>query len=586
MLVNLEINNLAVIEQAELQLRPGLNVLTGETGAGKSILLDAIGLTLGARASADLVRSEARQARVDGLFALDEGQGVYRLLEEQQLQEETEGQLLLSREISAQGRSVARVNSRLAPVGLLRDLGRWLVDMHGQGQHQSLLQPATQMNLLDSYAGAEAGGVAREVSSGHRRIQELREHLDNLESQERERLRLQEVYRHQVEEIDGAGVIAGEEVELQREQKILQHKEQLFSLVNDTYQRLYAGEYSALDQVGTSRGDLQQAAHMDQRLEGLLEELEGVVAALEEVGRLLADYRYQLELNPDRLEQLEERLQLLQDLRRKYGRDMEQVLAYREWAAGELEKLQHQDMERDQLQEELNRSEEQLREQARELSRQRREAGCRLEEAVARELHELNMGEMRLGVSFHPHEAGLELPGAGGEPLYCRRGGLEEVVLVLAANPGEEERPLARVASGGELSRVMLALKTVLDQADPVPTLVFDEIDAGVGGKAAQAVAERMACLGGSRQVLCVTHLPQLASMADAHFRIDKEVREGRTYTRVEELDQEGRVQELARMLGGARVTTAVEGHAREMLRLATQTRNKLRQQRSGDRQG
>jgi len=577
-LLELEIENLALIEKLQLALAPGLNILTGETGAGKSILIDAIGLVLGARGSTDYIRAGAEQARVTALFQLPPLPDLKASLEEAGIELDENSQLLISRELSASGKSTCRINGRLASVSLLRSLGQQLVDIHGQHEHQSLLRPENHITYLDSYGDAELTGLRQAFQDCYHTYRSLQKRLAKLEEEAKETARKLDFYSFQRAEIAAANLQRGEEEELLTQREILKHTERLFQLCGDSYRVLYEDDWggqSVLDSMGQVVGWLQQAAAIDPRLGPICEGLESISFQVEEIAREIRSYRDNLELNPGSLEEVEERLYVLSELKRKYGKSIEEILDYYNWLQREIEALEQYTVNKQELEEKYAASKKKLADYALKLSRARHKLACQLEREVMRELAYLGMEKTIFSVAISQQEdgEGIEL---GGKRVAITEEGIDQVEFLLAPNPGEPPKPLARIASGGELSRIMLALKSVLAASDTVPTLIFDEIDAGIGGRTAQAVAERLAALGRTRQVLCVTHLPQIASMADSHYQIKKDVVAGRTYTRVKPLAEDEQVEELARMQGGARVTETTRQHAREMLRLAAKYKEQL----------
>lgn len=578
MLLELEIENLALIEELHLAFAPGLNILTGETGAGKSILIDAIGLILGARASTDFIRSGAHQARVTALFQLPELPALEEALQEAGIELDENRQLLVSRELNTTGKSICRINGRLASVSLLRSLGQQLVDIHGQHEHQSLLRPENHITYLDNYGDAELIRLRQLVEDRYRTYCSLQKKLANLDEEAKECAQKLDFYSFQRAEIAAARLQPGEEEKLLAQRDILKHTERLFQLCGDSYRVLYEdelGRNSVLDSLGQVIGWLQQAAAIDTQLKPICEGIESISFQLEEIVREIRSYRDNLELNPGSLEEVEERLYVIGELKRKYGNSIEKILSYYDWVEKELEALRQHTVNKTKLEEKYTAIKKELSQYARELSRMRQALAKELEIDIKRELTYLGMEKTIFSVSISQKEDnnGIAL---GEKKVTITKNGIDQVEFLLAPNPGEPLKSLSRIASGGELSRIMLALKSVLSTIDTVPTMVFDEIDAGIGGRTAQAVAERLAALGRTRQVLCVTHLPQIATMADSHYRIKKEVVKGRTYTRVTRLEEGEQVEELARMQGGARVTETTRKHAQEMLRMAAKYKKQL----------
>ncbi|NLP17796.1 MAG: DNA repair protein RecN [Firmicutes bacterium] len=571
MLLELEVNNIAVIEELHLSMSPGLNILTGETGAGKSILIDAIGLVLGERASFHYLRTGAEQASVTALFQLPDEPYVLKAFREFGVQIDDGRQLVLCRELNATGKSTCRINGRLSTVSMLRSLGQLLVDIHGQHEHQSLLHPKNHISYLDNYGGPELVKLRELVEDRYKTYRSLQKQLNALKEKARERAQKLDLYSFQAQEIASAGLEVGEEEELLARRDVLKHREKLLQLTQDSYQALYGNEPiggSVLDQLGQIVDWLEQAAAVDDHFKGMAKDLESMSYQIEEITRDLRAYRDTLDLNPDTLMEVEDRLYAIGELKRKYGDNIKEILQYQAWAEKEVEKLQESTASRMELVEKQEKIKIELAEYAQTLSKERHKLAAKLEDEVRAELAYLGMEKTVFIVSISQQEAddGILLD---GKKMAVGNNGIDRIEFLLAPNPGEEPKPLSRIASGGELSRIMLALKSILASVDTIPTMIFDEIDAGIGGRSAQAVAERLATLSKIRQVLCVTHLPQIAAMADSHWRIAKEVEKGRTFTKLTPLGPADQVEELARMLGGARVTGTTKEHSREMLSLA-----------------
>jgi DNA repair protein RecN (Recombination protein N) len=577
MLSELRIRNLAIIDHLDLAFAPGFNVLTGETGAGKSIIIDAVNLLLGDRASQEVVRAGAERTEVEGTFQLDPGVAarVGPLLAEHDLEGDQPDVLVLGREVRANGRSVARINGRSVTTALLSDVAGLLVDVHGQGEHLSLLREREHLGLLDRYAGLgeQAAGLAEVV----RRARAVRRELESLRQDERERARRIDLLTYQVEEIRSARLKPDEEAELDAERRRLANAEQLASLSNEAAMLLSGGDDEqpgALDAVGSAEQAMTRLARIDPVAAALAEQLGEVSALLDDLARELVNYRDAIEFNPRRLQQVEERVQLIHSLQRKYGDTIEEVIAYAERSAAELERISHAEERIAGLEGEEAGLLAQIGQMGAELSAVRRAAAEQMARAIEVELGDLQMARARFAVDIQwtPDAGGAVVDEPGGARVGLPAGryafdaaGLDTVAFLVSANPGEPLRPLARVASGGETSRLMLALKTVLGRADETPTLIFDEIDQGIGGRVGGTVGRKLWGLtvrnGGARsamrgasairhQVLCITHLPQLAAYGDAHFHVAKHPTGDRTITEVRALEGDTRVVELARMLG------------------------------------
>ncbi len=578
----LHIRNFAIIDTLDLMFEPGFNILTGETGAGKSILVDAMLVMLGGRADMSMIRSGANSARVEGMFVLPPliQSALRPLLEREGLEGESPEILWLARELRSSGRTVARVNGRVVSVSILREVAEGLVDVHGQSEHLSLLRVREHLDLLDRFAGLEE--LRAEVSRVAHEIFELRRELASLMTDERERMQRIDLLKFQVEEIKAANLRPGEQEELEAELVRLSNAQQLMNLASGILARLDEGEDvvpSVLDMLGRSQRDMTALVRIDQTLSPHLSALDDIVYQAEDLVRVLRDYVATIEFNPRRQAAVEERLILLRRLERKYGGDLSDVLAYAEKASQELRQLERRDERLAELEEEERSLVASLVELAVELSTRRQEAAAKLAAAVEEELADLRMTGAHFGVAFRWREEAGGLPLS--EPLPGRvvvtrdhvlrpeegvvhqphfdLTGIDQVEFLIAPNVGEGLKPLARIASGGEMSRLMLALKTVLARADRTPTLIFDEIDQGIGGRIGAIVGTKLWQLTGVKragdlqhQVLCITHLPQLASFGDVHFQVSKTVLEGRTVTRVRRLEGQERVYELAQMLGAS----------------------------------
>ncbi|MGE5576369.1 MAG: DNA repair protein RecN [Syntrophothermus sp.] len=588
MLRELHIENFALVDRLDLAFSEGFNVLTGETGAGKSIIIDAVSMLLGGRASVDYIRSGAETARIDGAFDLSPGAPVWQMLLELGLIDEpgepagaagttVEDTLILSREISRTGKSRCRVNGRAVTLQVFSDLGRDLVDLHGQHEHQSLLMTSRHLFYLDAFGGQSLADLKARVADLHRRFRDLNREIRDLEQNEAERARREDLLRFQHQEISSARLSEGEEEELVRQRLILQNGEKLLAQVQRAYQALYDGgeTAAALDQVAVAQESLAEMTRVDPSLAPSQEMLQTALFQIEEVARILGGYRERIETDPERLAEVEERLDLINRLKRKYGGTVAEILAFGRKVALELESLTNSDQRRQELQVELQAVAGDLAQAALKLSGERRRLAGELEKKVEAELADLNMAKTRFVISLErePDPEGLEVE---GQRLRVGANGIDQVEFLFSANPGEAPRPLAKIASGGEMSRVMLALKGLMAQADQIPTLIFDEIDTGISGRTAQAVAEKLCRLAKQRQVISVTHLPQIASMATTHFFIEKSQEQERTLTHVRPLAEEERVEELARLLGGAQVTGTTLQHAREMIQQANAVRQKI----------
>jgi DNA repair protein RecN (Recombination protein N) len=548
MLTELSVENFALVERVRLRFGAGLNLLTGETGAGKSILLDALGMVLGERTSSDSVRHGADKARVEAVFSVAEGDPRLAPALESTGIEPEEGLLILSRELGASGKSSARINGRAVTVAVLKSIGDALVDIHGQHEHQSLMQVERHVDLLDAWCGGELPTLKEAVVTAWEAFATARSEREALLREARERARNLDLYSFQRDEIDAAALIPGEEEELQAEKLRLGSAERLHGAASAAYSALQGG---ALDGLSQAVREIERALKFDEALSPLLEALNSALYAADDAMREVRSYRDSVEFNPARLSQIEDRLDLLKSLKRKYGEDVAAVLAYRAEIGQKLETLENAEERLSALEALEKTAFAQVEKSAALLTQARKKAAEPFAKGIQNELKDLAMAATRFAVSVEPRE-----PGPGGA---------DAVEFLISPNPGEPLKPLAKIASGGELSRVMLALKSVMSKHVAPPTLVFDEIDTGIGGRTATTLAQKLHTLGQAAQTLCITHLPQIAARGDVHFFIEKRTEKGRTTVSVLPLEGEARVQELARMLGGNSSETVL-AHAREML--------------------
>ena len=566
MLSELRLKNLAVIEAVTVSLGPGLNAVTGETGAGKSIVVDAILLVMGARAQPDLVRTGTDSAVIEAVFELEPDSPAAAVLEEAG-HPAREGVLVIKREISRAGRHRVFVNDSPATVALLERLGETLVELHGQHEHQRLMEASRQLDLLDRYAGTEeararVGGLVDEWEAA-------RDELRRIRGEAREGQRQEDLLRFQLSEIDAVRLREGEEEELRAERRRLQHAERIAAGLVEVTALLYDDERSAAARLRRAGTLLRELAGYDPELGAPAEALGEAEAYLEEaIGRARA-MRDRAPFEPDRLAEIDERLDAITRLKRKYGETAEAVGGYRAQIAATLDRLERHDEVVTDLEGRLARAEEAAGQAALQLADARTTAAGRMERQVQKELRGLGMKHARFRIGLRRESAGEGDLAAGPVRWRVGRRGVDQVEMAFSANPGEDLRPLAKVVSGGELSRTMLAVRAVLSAAGEVPTMVFDEVDAGIGGRVAEVVGQKLGQIAGGRQVLCVTHLAPIAVYADHHLRVDKTASRTATRTTVTALDGAARVEELARMLGGERVTEATRRAARELLRAA-----------------
>lgn len=551
MLLNLSIKNYALIEELRVELSPELNIFTGETGAGKSIIIDSIGLLLGDRASSQNVRKGASRCFISGEFDCSKVEPLRSFLKEAGLGEESDGTLIIRREIEADGKSRAFVNDRPVSLATLTAIGEYLVDVHGQHDHQSLFKISAQRELIDRFGGHE--DLLARVSEMFTRWKALTAERDSRQLSEAERQRLIDLYSFQVNEIDNARLLAGEEEEIERDLPKLKNAEKLGGLAGEIYQLLYGAEGAVLEKLGKVQRLLENITSLSGSLGETAENLKSASFQLEEASREIEDFKDGLRADPEALNNLLERRDLIARLRKKYGATVTDVLAYRDKTAGELSLLLKSDQSRQELEKDIEKARQELTDQCNKLSAARKKAAEKLSKGVEKELTDLGMKKARLAVAL----------AAEAEPTST---GIDRVEFMFSANAGEDVKPLKAIASGGETSRVMLAIKTVLAKADRVPVLIFDEIDAGIGGPMGQTVGKKLRELARHRQLLCITHLPQIAAFGSRHLAVAKETVKGRTMTQVRLLSAPERLEEVARMLSGEEITPTARKHASELI--------------------
>jgi DNA repair protein RecN (Recombination protein N) len=575
MLESLSIRNYAIIDELTVRFSGGLNVITGETGAGKSIIVDALELVLGARSSTDMIRAGAESMAVAGVFAVEPG-----FPRESLACEPEEGMLILRREIRSDGGGRSYVNDRPVTLRALRDIGDRLVDLHGQHDHQSLLAVPEHVRFLDGFGGLEQ--LARETAelySGYTAALDAVASLrDRIEFGRRDR----ELHRFQIGEIEAAALSPNEDAELEQRILTLSRAADLKSLGFHAFQELSERDGAFEERLGGLAGRVRELSRYDERLAPLLAELEGIIAGVGELAHEFRSYGERIEDDPAKLAELESSLAQIEKLKKKYGPTLDDVFVYHRKITGETEGAEHLECELAESEADLAALRSRLLASALLLSRKRRETAPLLAKEVEAHLAELGMSGARLVVEFTPLEGGRRIE-TDGSAASVGRNGLDRVEFLIAANPGEPPRPLVKVASGGEMSRIMLALKLTLSGVDSVPTMVFDEIDSGVSGRVAEAVGKKLGKLAETRQTLVITHLPQIAVMADCHFSARKCIEDGRARTNLVLLDRPQREEELASLLSGGTVTGTALAHAREMMKVAP---TKQRMPKNGDREG
>jgi DNA repair protein RecN (Recombination protein N) len=551
MLQFLNISNIALIDELQVEFEPGLNLLTGETGSGKSIIVDALGVLIGGRFTSDLLKSGADRGFIEALFVVNPNRDLELLLENAGLAFDQE--LIIRRELSAAGRNKIFINNQLATQSLLRDLREFLVDIHGQGDQQTLFNPRTHLELLDSFA--LSNGLRGEVADAHQHFTAVQRELDVLRRDDAEKFQLVDTLKFQIDELERAQLTIGEDERLEEERRRLSNVEKLTELSQSSYARIYEDDDAALARVRQTVKDVGELAEYESSFRDYLEVLENARAVLEDLSFSLRDFTDKLEFSPARLAQIEDRLAELSRLKRKYGGSVEAALEHLARSQDRLRQIETSDEREQQISAELDAARTRYLDRAGKLHRHRVRAAKQFEKSVEKCIAELAMEHARFQVQV------LE----DSEPAGPK--GTDHVEFYFSANAGEDLKPLARVASGGEASRLMLVLKTVANATEFPRTIVFDEIDSGIGGRVSEAVGIKLRKLSQTNQVLCVTHQPQIARFADSHLAVQKAVVAGRTQVDITKLNRAGRIEELARMLTGAEITDAARRHARELLK-------------------
>jgi DNA repair protein RecN (Recombination protein N) len=566
MLTLLNIANVALIDEQRVEFEEGLNLLTGETGSGKSIIVDALGVLIGGRFSSELLKSGTERAFIEGLFLVTPNKTFDSILEKAGIDAEAESdsrlELVIRRELSSSGRNKIFINHQLATQSLLRELRPFLVDIHGQGDQQTLFDVDTHLELLDSFAGL--GSLRQEVSLAYQDWNKLKNELLALRRDEAEKFQLADVLKFQIEELDRAALALDEDLALEEKKRRLQNVEKLTALASESYRLIYEDDEAALARLSQAARQIDELSQYESRFREYLESLEAARATLEDLSFLLRDFSEKLEYSPERLAEIENRLAEISRLKRKYGGTIEGALEHLARSEDRLRQIEHADEHERELTEKLALARANYLEAAQRLHRERVSAGKKFEQAVERDLLEVAMENTRFQIQISApalDEVKTELDAAFSAT------GIDRIEFYFSANMGEAVKPLAKVASGGEASRLMLVLKTVANASEFPRTIIFDEIDSGIGGRVSEAVGLKLKKLAQSNQVLCVTHQPQIARFADTHLLVQKEVAAGKTEVRVNRLERRARVEEIARMLTGAEITESARRHARELIK-------------------
>jgi len=563
MLKSLRIRNFAIVEDLVVEFFPGLNVLTGATGAGKSIIIGALNLALGERASSEMIRTGADCAIVEAVFEIKPKNPIEKNLSELGILC-NEDQLIIRREISSKGSGKCFLNDRLVTLANLKFIGDLLADLHGQHEHQSLLDSKEHLTYLDNYA--EAGDLLARVGNYYSKLKKKLEELEELKRIDKVSREKKELYQFQLNEITRASLSVEEEEKLSTEKKILENSEALFQIASMVFQELYDIDGSIIERLSLTKKELEKGGEYDPRFKEHIENLDSALLQLNDSSRFLQGYKDSLNFDPEKLEKIRERLNLINSLKKKYGQSVEEVLSYADKIKVDLEKIENRDELIQETEQEIKDLRQILKKDSMLLSDKRKEKGSELARKIKKELSFLGMERCDFEVKISQREEENGLLEINGKRYYVDEKGLDQVEFYVSPNPGEELKPLAKIASGGEISRIMLALKSVLAKSDQIPTMIFDEVDVGIGGEIAEAVGKRMKTLSSTHQIICITHLQQIASQADYHFKVYKEVSKNRTIAKIKLLSREERIKEIARMIGGKKISDLSLEHAAEMI--------------------
>nr|PZN03485.1 MAG: DNA repair protein RecN [Bacillota bacterium] len=569
MLLKLNVKDFALIDDVEIEFKEGLNVLTGETGAGKSIIIDAIGMILGERASSEYVRAGKESSLIEAIFEYDDP-AIDNFLEEKGIEHE-DNLLIISRKITQQGKNYCRINGTSVPVSLLKSIGRYLVDIHGQHQHQSLLDPDNHLEMLDLLGGDDLQKKKDEVRSLYRKILDTENKLKEQVRLRDEFLKNKEQLRYEVEELEKAQLKPGEDSILERELEILEHADKILRSLNFSVLTLYEGDENSpaiIDNVSKVIDALEEVVDYFASVRKDLDSLKNILYELEDVASNLREYSKTIDFEPGRLDEIQSRISFLNRLKSKYNKSIDELIKYKEQAASKLDEALYIDEGIAKLENSLEELKREYIKRALELHQLRKTIAADFEKNISTELKDLGMKDVKFSVDIKWTES--------DETVKMSDTGLDAVEFLISTNPGEPLKPLAKIVSGGEASRILLALKSILARIDHIPCLIFDEIDVGMGGRMSQIVGEKLFRIARSHQVLCVTHSPQIASLGDAHFNIKKITKDGRTFTEVKEIKGAERVEEIARMLGGTEITDKTIEHAKEMLERSEKIKKKL----------
>jgi DNA repair protein RecN (Recombination protein N) len=560
MLLNLHVKNMALIKEIDIDFKKGLNVITGETGAGKSLLLGSVDLALGGKFSKDMLRKGEDSALVELLFSVEDKHVAEELEKEGYPAED--GELVISRKIS-DGRAVSKVNGQTCTASALRRIAGMLINVHGQRENQILLDKGRQLALLDTYGKKEISRLLGDVSDAYAKYRSAKSALDDYSMDEEKRLRELSMLEYEINEIEEAAVFEGEEEELEKEYRRMMNARKIIDAVKDVYEHT-GYDNGAGDLIGEAVRQIETVSELDEELKSIAESLNDVEAILSDINRQTAAYLEEFTFSEQEFADIQSRLDRIRSLQSKYGSTVEKMNVYLQEAKERRDFLQNYEEEKVKAGKEYEEAEEDLEKKCGMLSEKRKEAAKKLSKDISKQLEELNFAQGIIEISFSRAEG-------------YRQNGFDDIEILISTNPGEPVKPLAKIASGGELSRIMLAVKNIIADEENTGTLIFDEIDAGISGRTAQRVSEKMASIASGHQILCVTHLAQIAAMADSHFVIEKSSDGNETVTAVRELNEEEKTDELARILGGAKVTQAVKANAKEMKELADEYKRGIR---------
>ncbi|KRM44814.1 DNA repair protein RecN [Lentilactobacillus parafarraginis] len=564
MLLELSITDFAIIEHLDIEFQSGMTVLTGETGAGKSIIIDAVGLLVGGRGSHDLIRTGAKKSIIQGNFILSNDNPTYQILDELGI-DHSDGNVIIEREIFASGRNSCRVNGMMINIATLRRIGETIVDIQGQNEHQELMKPERHIQLLDDFAEDEIKPILVAYQNDYDQFVKLQEIDEKKHQNEKEWAQRVDMLKFQIKEIEAADLHENEDEELTAERDRLNNFQKIHDALLNSYEGISGDDNSSLDAIGTSMSSMQDIEDLDPDFKQISDDLSGAFYTLQDVASQISDQLNNLEFDQDRLDQVQARLTTIHQLKHKYGDSVDQVLQYLQKIKAELREMSGDAADNDDLEQQLATIKQALIKNAKKLADIRRRYAKELERAVHQQLRDLYMDKAVFEVHFKQNTT-------------LNRMGADQVAFYIQTNPGEKMLPLVKSASGGELSRIMLALKTMFAKAAGVTSIIFDEVDTGVSGRVAQAMGNKIYTISTKSQVLCITHLPQVAAMSDHHYFIQKQVHDGRTVTTINELNQAESVSEISRMLSGTAITKLTKEHASELIRLADEEKAKIRQ--------